>query len=85
MRWPWNRPEPESGQDHDVSKSPEVIAAREARERSEQELMKIREQRSEVEGVANSITKGIDDLRKKDHLMEIFEQSIRKEPKPNHG
>lgn len=48
-------------------------------------MKKIRGRRAEVEGVANAIHESIGELRKKDQLAEMFEDSIKKGPEPHHG
>lgn len=66
MKWPWTREDPEP--------EPRGLKdAREARETAEDRLREVREQASEVARIADSLRR----IRRRNHLVEILEESIR--------
>lgn len=71
----WGEPPKEDVPHEDLNR------ARDARVNAEREFEKIREQRGEVERIAESIRA----IRRANHLVEAFERTLRERRHPNHG
>lgn len=67
--------------DHRPSENDHRSEAKQARQRAEKDLKKIRAQRPEIERVANHLR----EIRRTNHLAEIFEESIRRKGGEPHG
>lgn len=77
MRWPWIKPTP----DEPDARHDSINEAREARESSEQDLRDIRDQGHEVEAVVDHLK----EIKVRNHLAEIFVESIKRKRGPANG
>lgn len=71
MKWPWQRKLEREVATDEIDRTKQ---AKQARQRAEQDLKKIRENREEVEHIADRLR----EIRKQNHLAEIFAESIKK-------
>lgn len=71
----WGPPPKEDVSDEDLNR------ARNARVSAEREFEKIKEQRGEVQRIAESLRS----IRRANHLVEAFERTLRERRHPNHG
>lgn len=72
MKWPWSKKEPEP--DKAECDDQQLEEAREARTTAEHDLRRIRKNRGEVERIADDLRA----IRHRNHLAEIFAESIRR-------
>lgn len=81
MKWPWvrKRHEPEEPSRNDTQ-GEDLQEAKAARTTAEHELAKIRENREEVEKIADRLR----EIRRVNHLAEIFEASLKRR-RTGHG